>query len=69
MPEIKHTPGPWRAVNLDEEGFFPSVYMGENLTYSEVERVTLNQRIDFEMRLNRKLPSQFDPIHDSNGRW
>lgn len=35
MPEIKHTPGPWRAVNLDEEGFFPSVYMGENLTYSD----------------------------------
>lgn len=40
----------------------------ENLV-ATVERVTLNQRIDFEMRLNRKLPSQFDPIHDSNGRW
>lgn len=40
----------------------------ENL-FATVERVTLKQRIDFEMRLNRELPRQSDPIHDSNRRW
>jgi hypothetical protein len=40
----------------------------ENLL-ATVERVSLKQRIDFEMRLNRELPNMGDPIHDSNGRW
>lgn len=29
------SPGPWEAVGLDEEGYFPSVYLGPTRRYSD----------------------------------
>jgi len=32
-PASGHTPGPWEATNLDDEEFFPSVFIGPELRY------------------------------------
>jgi len=29
----KHTPGPWEATNLDQDDYFPSVFLGPELRY------------------------------------